>query len=175
LNRDDGAYVGLSEIIGTPVFANGRVYVALGRDPEHGRGRGAMHCIDAAGTGEITRTGRVWLYQGLDRTLSTASVADGLAYICDVAGRLHCLDAQTGECCWVLETKSAAWGSTLVADGRVYLPTAKYLWVLKAGRALEVLERVNLGSKLFASPVAANGTLYLATTGGWLWAVARQP
>ncbi len=174
LNQNDGTFVGMSEIIGTPVFVNDRVYVALGRDPEHGRGRGAMHCIDATGTGEITERGRVWQYQGLDRTLSTASVADGLVYLSDVAGRLHCLDAQTGKCYWVHETKSETWGSTLVADGKVYMPTAKYLWVLKAGKALEVLDRVNLGSRVFASPVVANGTLYLATTGGWMWAVENK-
>mgnify|MGYP001765070140 CR=1 FL=1 len=85
-----------SEVVGTPVFLNNRVYVALGRDPEHGRGRGALHCIDATGSGDITKTGKVWSYQGLDRTLSTVSIADGLLYICDVAGRLHCLDADTG-------------------------------------------------------------------------------
>jgi outer membrane protein assembly factor BamB len=174
LNQHDGAFVGMSEIIGTPVFFHERVYAAIGRDPEHGRGRGAMHCIDATGTGDITRSGRVWLYQGLDRTLSTASVSDGLAYLSDVAGRLHCLDAETGQCYWVHDGKSETWGSTLVADGRVYMPTAKYLWVLKAGKTLEVLDKINLGSRVFASPVAANGTLYLATSGGWLWAVERR-
>jgi outer membrane protein assembly factor BamB len=103
LNQNDGTFVGMSEIIGTPVLVGDRVFVALGRDPEHGRGRGALHCVDATGTGDITQSGRVWLYQGLDRTLSTASVADGLAYLSDVAGRLHCLDAETGKCYWVHE------------------------------------------------------------------------
>jgi outer membrane protein assembly factor BamB len=171
LNQSDGTFVGMSEIIGTPVLVKDRVYVALGRDPEHGRGRGALHCMDATGTGDITQSGRVWLYQGLDRTLSTASVADGLVYLSDVAGRLHCLDTETGKCYWIHETQSETWGSTLVADGRVYVPTAKYLWILKAGKTLEVLDRINLGSRICASPVAANGTMYLATAGGWLWAV----
>jgi len=174
LNKHDGTFVGMSEIIGTPVLVKDRLYVALGRDPEHGRGRGALHCIAAAGTGDITQSGRVWSYQGLDRTLSTASVADGLIYLSDVAGRLHCLDAQTGECYWVHQTQSEVWGSTLVADGKIYMPTAKYLWVLKAGKTLTVLDRINLGSRVFASPVVAHGTLYAATTAGWLWAVAQS-
>ena len=37
---NDGSFVGMSEIIATPVFYQGRVYVAIGRDPDHGRGRG---------------------------------------------------------------------------------------------------------------------------------------
>ena len=134
LNKNDGTFVGESEIIGTPVFHHNRIYVAIGRDPEHGRGRGALHCIDATQTGDITQTGRIWTYQGLDRTLSTVSIADGLLYICDVGGRLHCVDAETGQCYWVHETNSAVWGSTLVADGKVYMPTPKGLIVLAAGK-----------------------------------------
>jgi outer membrane protein assembly factor BamB len=175
LNQNDGTFVGESEIIGTPVFHNNRVYVAIGRDPEHGRGRGALHCIDATKTGDITGPGRVWTYQGLDRTLSTVSIADGLLYTCDVGGRLHCVDAETGQCLWVHETSSAVWGSTLVADGKVYMPTPKGLFVLAAGREKKVLSQISVGATIYATPVAANGTLYIASQGGWLWAAAFPP
>ena len=40
--KDDGSYVGQSEFIGTPVLYRNRIYLALGRDPAHGRGRGAL-------------------------------------------------------------------------------------------------------------------------------------
>jgi outer membrane protein assembly factor BamB len=168
LNKHDGTFAGPSEIIGTPVSIDNYVYVAIGRDPAHGRGRGALHCIDAAAGG------RLWTYQGLDRTLSTASVHDGLVYLSDVAGRLHCLDALSGKCYWVHDAKCETWGSTLAADGKVYMPTSKGLWVLAAGKQLRVLDRINLGARVMASPVAANGTLYVASTGGWLWAVRRE-
>lgn len=174
LNKNDGTFVGESEIIATPVFFDNRVYVAIGRDPAHGRGRGALHCIDATKTGDVTRTGKLWTYQGLDRTLSTVSISGGLLYLSDVAGRLHCLDARTGKLHWIHETRCEVWGSTLVADGKVYMPTSKGLWVLAAGKELKVLSRISLGAKVDASPVAANGTLYVATSAGWLWAV-RSP
>ena len=173
LNKHDGTFVGMCEIIATPVFVDGRVYVAIGRDPAHGRGRGALHCIDAGGSGDITRTGILWTYQGLDRTLSTVSLSDGLVYILDVGGRLHCLDAATGKPCWVHDAACETWGSTLVADGKVYMPTLKGLWVLAAGRELKVLSRIALGGKVYASPIVAHGTLYVATNSGWLWAVGK--
>jgi outer membrane protein assembly factor BamB len=169
--KNDGTFVGMSEIIGTPVFYNNRIYVAIGRDPEHGRGRGALHCIDATRTGDITKTGKIWTYQGLDRTLCTASVADGLLYISDVAGRLHCMDAETGHCCWIHETKSQVWGSTLVADGKVFMPTHKGLCILAAGKEKKVLGRINVGGAICASPVVANGTMFLTSKTGWMWAV----
>jgi outer membrane protein assembly factor BamB len=174
LNKCDGTFVGMSEIIATPVFLNDRVYLAIGRDPAHGRGRGALHCIDARGRGDITASGKVWTYQGLDRTLSTASVSGGLVYVSDVGGRLHCLNAETGKCYWIHDTHGETWGSTLAADGKIYMPTSKALWVLATGKKLRLLGRISLGGKIDASPVVADGTLYVATTTGWLWAVSRQ-
>jgi outer membrane protein assembly factor BamB len=161
-------YVGASEVIATPVVHQGRVYVAIGRDPAHGRGRGALHCIDAGKTGDVTRTGNLWTYKGIQRTISTASVADGLVYVADVAGWLHCLDAETGHCYWTHDTDSyqyngAIWASTLVADGKVYLVTRKSLSVLAAGKDKKVLATVRLGGE--CSPVAANGVLYVVLRG----------
>ena len=173
LNKtNDGSFVGMSEIIATPVPYKNRVYVAIGRDPEHGRGRGALWCIDATKTGDITQTGKVWCYQGLDRTMSTVSIADGLLYIADVAGRLYCLDAETGEVYWIHETQAGAWSSTLVADGKIYLPTLKHLWVLAAGKEKKVLSQINLGAGMYASPVVADGTLYIGSR-TYLWAVQK--
>jgi outer membrane protein assembly factor BamB len=174
LNKNDGTFVGESEIIATPVFHKNRVYVAIGRDPEHGRGRGALHCIDATKTGDISESGRIWTYQGLDRTLSTVSIANGLLYVSDVGGRLHCVDAETGKCYWIHETSSAVWGSTLVADGKVFMPTPKGLFVLAAGREKKVISQVNVGATIYATPVVANGTLYIASRSGWLWAVSQR-
>ena len=170
---DDGAFVGMSEIIGTPVFYRNHVYVAIGRDPAHGRGRGALHCVDATKTGDVTKTGRIWCYQGLDRSLATVSIAEGLLYAGDVAGRLHCLDAETGRCYWIHEGKAEGIASSLVADGKIYYPTTKHLWVLASGKELKVLGKISLGASIWATPVAANGTLYLASK-KYLWAVHSE-
>ena len=136
LNKNDGTFVGMSEIIGTPVFVDNRVYVAIGRDPAHGRGRGALHCIDATGHGDITRQRTPLDLPGPGPHALHGLRADGLVYLSDVGGRLHCLDAETGKCYWVHDAKCETWGSTLVADGKVYMPTSKGLWVLAAGKEL---------------------------------------
>ena len=167
---NDGSFVGMSEIIATPVFHRNRVYVAIGRDPDHGRGRGMLLCLDANQAGDSTKTGIIWTYKGLDRTLSTASIADGIVYIVDVAGRLHCLDQETGELHWIYESGSRTIASTLVADGKIYLPTEKHLHILAAGKKKKLLNQISLGMRGWVSPVAANGTLYIASR-NYLWAV----
>ncbi len=172
--NNDGSYVGPSEIIGTPVFYNNRVYVAVGQDPQHGRGKGILNCIDAAKIGDISETGKIWSYQDIDRSMSTVSIADGLLFIADTPGRVHCLDAESGKCYWVYDTKSDIWSSTLIADGKVYVGTRKNLVVLAAAKEKKVLAEIRLGSQIRATPVAAEGVLYVASQ-HYLWAVQKDP
>ena len=55
-----------------------RVYIANGQDPEHGEGVGHFYAIDATKRGDITKTGRVWHFDKIRRSISTAAIADGL-------------------------------------------------------------------------------------------------
>jgi outer membrane protein assembly factor BamB len=155
---------GPSEVIATPVFYKNRVYTAIGQDPEHGEGLGNFVCIDATKTGDITKTGTVWSYDKIHRSLSTASIADGQLYVADFSGFVHCLDAETGKPYWVYDSKSHIWGSTLVADGKVYVGTEDGdLIVLAAGKNMKEIRRVDMRAPVYASPIVANGTLFVVT------------
>jgi outer membrane protein assembly factor BamB len=126
--------------------------------------------VDATKTGDVTTSGKIWTYDRIGRSLSTVAVADGLVYAADTFEGLHCLDAETGQCYWFQPSNSEIWGSPLLADGKVYLPTKKGLMVLAAGRQRKVLAEVHLGKPEYCTPVAANGVLYVASH-GYLWAV----
>jgi outer membrane protein assembly factor BamB len=153
-NRNDG--------IATPVFADGRVFLATGQDPENGEGVGHLYAIDAGKRGDVTTTGRVWQYDKIRRSISTAAVFEGLLFISDFSGFLHCLDAKTGAPYWTFDMLAAVWGSPLVADGRVYLGDEDGdVVVLQATKQLKKLAEVNIGSGVSGTPVAANGTLYV--------------
>lgn len=155
---------GPSEIIATPVIYNQRVYIATGQDPEHGQGVGALSCIDASGSGDISKSGIVWQYTDLHRSISTVGIADGLIYAADYTGRLHCLDADSGKVYWVHDTASNIWSSPLVADGKVFIGNEDgYLTVLATGKKKKKLAEIDFYAPLYASPVAANDTLYIAT------------
>jgi outer membrane protein assembly factor BamB len=151
-----------NETIGTPVIYEDRVYIANGQDPEHGEGVGHLYAIDATKRGDITQTGRVWHYDKIRRSISTASIADGLLYIPDFSGFLHCLDAKTGQVYWTHDVFAAVWGSTLVVDGRVYLGDEDGdVVVLQAGKEKKVLAEMNMGSAVYATAVPANGALFM--------------
>jgi hypothetical protein len=154
----------------TPVFYRRCVYVAIGQDPAHGRGRGMLHCIDATKSGDVTLSARRWTFDKIERTLAGVAIADGRLYAVDLAGHVFCLDADTGRCHWTYELKCETWATPLVADGKVYVGTKKGLRVLAAGSEPKEFARINLGSPSYGTPVAANGTLFVASQ-KFLWAV----
>ena len=158
---------GPSEINATPVFYRDRVYVAIGQDPEHGDGLGQLVCVDATQTGEVTRTATVWSFKGIHRSLSTVSIdpESGLLFVGDFSGFVHCLDAGTGQVHWTHDLKAAVWGSTLVADGKVYVGDEDGdLAVLAAAKEKKLLSEANFGAPIYSSPIEANGVIYLQTT-----------
>ena len=152
-----------NEVISTPVFFEGRVYIATGQDPEHGEGVGNLYCIDPTKRGDITQTGRVWHYDKIRRSVSTAAIFEGVLYYADFSGFLHALDAKTGKLYWTHDMLAAVWGSPIVINGNVYLGDEDGdVVVLKAGKEKKLLAEMNMGSSVYSTPVPANGTLFIA-------------
>ena len=165
-----------NNIISTPVIWEDKVYISVGQDPEHGEGVGHLWVIDATGEGDITETGAVWHRGDEDfhRTMSTAAIGDGLLYIADLSGFVYCLDANTGEHHWTYDTFAAIWGSTFVADGKVYIGDEDGdLAILKAGKEKELIFETNMGSAVYTTPVAKDGVLYIVSR-NTLFAIAME-
>jgi outer membrane protein assembly factor BamB len=156
-----------------PVLVDGRVYVAGGGDLWWGKNEAWLKCIEPRGDGDLTRTAQVWSYPLNRHTFATPAVHDGLVFVTDCEGTLHCVDAGTGQAVWVQELGGETWASALVADGKVYVGTRRGdFWVLAAGRQKRVLATVATGSPISATAVAANGTLYV-TTMNQIYALSR--
>jgi outer membrane protein assembly factor BamB len=150
--------------VSTPAFAGGRVFMNVGQDPDHLNGPGHTYCIDPAKRGDITESGRIWQYDKIGRSISTAAVADGLVYVADGRGSLHCLDVKTGKPSWTYDMMAPVWGSPLVADGKVYLGDQDGdVAVLKAGTELKKIAEIDMGDSVYSTPVPANGVLYIMT------------
>jgi outer membrane protein assembly factor BamB len=168
---------GPSEIIATPVFYKDRVYVSIGQDPEHGEGVGNLVCIDATKSGDISKDGAIWSYQGISRSISTVSIdpKTGLLFSGDYSGNIYCLDAETGKEHWKYDMRAHVWGSTLAADGKVYVGDEDGdLVVLAAAKEKKLLSETYFGVPIYSTPVAANGVLYVATQ-THLYALAQPP
>jgi outer membrane protein assembly factor BamB len=153
-----------NEVIATPVVVDNVVYIANGQDPEHGEGVGHLYAIDATKRGDITQTGRLWHFDKIRRSISTASVKDGLVYYPDFSGFLYCLDAKTGKEVWMHDMFAAMWSSTMVADGKVYLGDEDGdVVVMQHGRTKKLLAEPNMGSSVYSTVITANGVMYIMT------------
>ncbi len=185
-----------NEVIATPVFYDNSVIVGVGQDPEHGEGTGHLWRIDATKIGDVSgelgeigaagtpnpNSGVVWHYGGVDdekgtvtgqqgesifrRTMSTVAIDNGLVFVADLSGFVHCLDFATGKRYWVHDLLSAVWGSPMAVDGMVMIGNEDgKLTVFKGSKdAAEVLreyDTVNYSS-IYSTPCVANGHMFLA-------------
>ncbi len=153
-----------NDVIATPVIVGDRVFIANGQDPERGSGAGHLYAIDATKRGNLTKTGVLWRFDKIDRSLSTVAVHDGLVYAADLAGFLRCLDAASGQEYWVHDMFASVWGSPIVVDNKVYLGDQDGdIAILRAGRVKGLLAEINMGAAVNSTPVPAHGVLYIAT------------
>jgi outer membrane protein assembly factor BamB len=160
-----------NEVIATPVIYENVVYIANGQDPEHGEGVGHAYAIDPTKRGDITATGAIWHYDKIRRSISTAAIKDGLIYLADFSGFLHCLDLKTGKPYWTHDMFAAIWGSPMIIDDKIYLGDEDGdVTVLQHGKELKVLAEQNMGSSVYATAVPANGKLFLMNR-NQLWAL----
>ena len=164
-----------SSIIASPVFADGRVFIAMGQSPGHGNGPSLIHAISPNGQGDVTGSRLLWTSREVGRVVGTPMVKDGLLYVADLGGTIHCLDAATGAHVWKHETDEEIWGCLLLAGDRLYVGTAEgNMTVLRAGRRKELLAQIEMDAALYSRPALVGDALYLATARR-LYLIAAQP
>jgi len=151
-------------IIASPVFADGRVFLAMGQSPGHGNGPSLIHAINPNRQGDVTKSGLLWTSPKVGRVVGTPIVKDGLLYVGDLGGTVHCLDAASGAHLWMHETNDAIWGCLLLAGDRLYVGNeAGLMTILRAGRKQELLAEIEMDAPLYSRPAAAGDSLYLST------------
>lgn len=184
-----------SDFVSTPVVWENKLYIGVGQDPEHDKGVGHFWCIDITKepanaardlspandnfdpkAPENKSSGLVWHYGGpagenaernyvFGRTMSTAAVHDGLIYLSELDGWVHCLDARTGQKYWDHDMKDTDnWSSPYWVDGKVYVGNERGSMLIFAhGREKKLQGEVNMKGKIRATPIAVNGVLYVMT------------
>ncbi|MCA9257967.1 MAG: PQQ-binding-like beta-propeller repeat protein, partial [Planctomycetales bacterium] len=212
-----------NNIIATPVVYEGRVYVAVGQDPEHGEGIGHLWCIDPSKRGDISpelafntadlskpiapkriqavneedgdiarpnpNSAVIWHYAQSDndgdgdvafeetmhRSCGTVAIREDILYIADFSGVFHCLNAETGKVNWTYDMMSAAWGSPLIVEDKVYIGNEDgniCIFRHSADRA-EAMQDVDgemepyygirqMGASVYSTPIVAGNTLFIS-------------
>jgi outer membrane protein assembly factor BamB len=116
---------------------------------------------------------RPWIF---GRTLSTCSVHDGLCYAAEYDGVVHCLDAKTGKKYWEHEMRADTWSSPYWVDGKIYQGNENgRVFIFQHGKTKKLLGQVQMQGKVRATPVVANGVMYVITENPCkLWAISAK-
>ncbi len=155
---------GPSVIMGMPVFYGNRVYVTAGGDIWWGKYRAWLKCIDATQGGEAGKPAERWSYPLERYSCSTPAIANGLVFVADGKGNLHCVDAETGQAHWTHDVGNAVWGSPLVADGKAYVGARNGAFnIFAADKVKNLVFTTTFDDEISGTPTAANGVLYVAT------------
>ena len=100
------------------------------------------------------------------RSMSTCAIQDDILYVAELGGHVHCLDAQTGDLYWTENMFSNTWSSPYLVDNKVFIGNDDgILYVFEHSKELNILGEIyhDDGTKIRATPVAANGRLYYLT------------
>ncbi len=131
--------------------------------------------------GEVARpnpnSAAVWHYPGYDadgngklsfeetmhRTCGTVAIQEGLLFVADFSGLFHCLDLKTGKPLWTYDMLAAAWGSPLIADGKVYIGDEDGdITIFRLSPEQDMIAEINMGTSVYSTPIAVGNTLYIA-------------
>ena len=149
----------------SPVAAGGLV-VVTGGYPAGGR---PIYALRPGGTGEIAATSLAWRTENGSPYTGTPLVHDGIVYVCTDNGILSAYDAKTGERIYRSRVSPAAAGfsaSPVAAAGRIYLASEDGdVFVVKAGRAFELLATNPMGEICMATPAISGDMLFVRTQG----------
>jgi outer membrane protein assembly factor BamB len=130
-------------------------------------------------TGAITKknpnSGVVWHFGGpgkvggrnylFGRTISTCAVHDGVVYIAELEGWLHCLDAKTGKKHWDHYLGAETWCSPYWVDNKVYIGNDdSQMFMFNHGKEKKEPKVIEMDQgRIRATPVALDGILYVMT------------
>jgi outer membrane protein assembly factor BamB len=191
-------------IVATPVVQENYVYVAVGAYAgyEAAPKIGHLFCIDITKTGDVScknenfdpkdpgnkDSALIWHYGGMvtpppakgrkvyiGSSASAVAVHDGLLYISEDQGFLHCLDSKTGQRYWEHDLRDAVLGSPYFVDGKIYVcASGGDCFIFEHGKKLKPpLTNDMQENGLESVPTVANGVLYIMTPSK-LFAIAEK-
>ena len=146
-------------VVPRPVYAHGLLYVSSGFDTA------TLYAIRPSGArGDVTDSHVAWrIRKGAPLTPSPLVVGDEVYFVSDT-GIATCADAKTGTVHWSERLDGNFSASPVYADGKVYFQNeAGAGFVVKAGKAYQLLAENDLGERSLASYAVADGALFIRT------------
>lgn len=113
---------------------------------------------------DLNQDGEINFEETLQRSIASPVIKEGLLYLADLAGTVHCIDVDTGHQLWNHDAFSTLWAPPLIADGKVFVGDEDGdLMIFRHSKNKELLNEIYLGDTIKMTPVAIGNTLYIGT------------
>ena len=111
----------------------------------------------------------------MHRSCGTVAIKDKLLFIADFSGLFHCLDSETGKVHWSYDMFAQAWGSPLIADGKVYIGDEDGdLTIFElSGQSHEPIAEIDMRNSVYSTPIVSHNVLYICNK-THLFAIQQQ-
>jgi outer membrane protein assembly factor BamB len=149
----------------SPLVVGNKVFCGHSEENQDSNASGALFCIDASKTGNITKTGEIFRKTELMVGRASPLLHGSHLYAATDTGKLFVLDPETGA---VKDRKSIGTmvrASPLFADGKLYQnDVGRGCYIFKpTEKGLEQLARINMpnGDDCYGSPICSHGKIYI--------------
>ncbi|MCA9202010.1 MAG: PQQ-binding-like beta-propeller repeat protein, partial [Planctomycetales bacterium] len=113
---------------------------------------------------DLDNNGKVEFEETFHRTIGSAAIDNGLLFVADYAGIVHCLDATSGKLHWTHDALAQIWSTPVIADGKVYVCDEDGDVTVFRQSATKVLVVENvLDESVFSTPAAVDRTLFIGS------------
>lgn len=156
------------QCVASAVWGDGLVFITGGYPDRE------ILAIDPRGAGDVTETHVRWRADEGVAYVPSPLYVDGHFYVVSDSGALSAIEAKTGRYARTVKLGEDCSASLLYASGHIYCASEKgKVFVVRATPDLEIVRTIDMGDPIFASPVPANGVLYIRT---WkrLWAIREE-
>ncbi|MEM7262841.1 MAG: PQQ-binding-like beta-propeller repeat protein [Planctomycetota bacterium] len=105
-------------------FRDGLVYACHSEENVDKTVMGRVVCIDASGTGDITKTHEKWRVDGVTAGYATPALDDKNIYVVDNSANIRAYDRKTGAAKWHHNVGTVMKASPIVGDNKIYIGSA---------------------------------------------------
>lgn len=151
--------------IATPVVVGDVAVIAYGRND---RGIPRLHGVRLEGTGDVTKSNRLWDRDDIGTFVPSPVVYQGKIYLVGDKGEVTCFDPKTGETIWedaFPKHRARYYGSPMIAGGTLYAPREDGIILVADIRdCFKLLGENDMSESVIASPVPGPGRLLIRGT-----------
>lgn len=160
---------GLTKLVyNSPLYADGVMYAMCGYG-------GAALAVKVGGSGDVTKTNRVWYLPKVSQRIGSGVIHDGHHYILTDGGIVECRDLKTGDLVFQERLKGNNWSSLVLSwDGKCYAANQTgACYVFKASPTFELIATNSLGEKIIGSVAVSEGRLFIRGY-NHLWCIGNK-